>query len=456
MRQWNVAVWAMTLASASGAIAQDYSLPGPYAAGWRSVTVTRPNSSTFTARLYYPGTTPGQNAPLNGAGAPYSAVSFGHGFLQTVDRYQSTLAHMATWGIVVIASDSEGGLFPSHSNFALDMRQCLTYLEQQNAATGSLLFQAVATDRFGMSGHSMGGGCSILAAAADVRVKALANLAAAETNPSAIAQMPNVSAAVSLISGSSDTVVPVGSNGQLMFNAGRAPKLLPVIQGGWHCGFEDVSTFGCDSGPMVRADQLAITRRLLVSFFTLYLRGDQQAWGQVWGPARDADPRVVTSASSGIAVSPASAAIGGFQFRTAQVGVTVTNAGPVAAGFTLLAEDSSWGVQFDPAQTGVLGPGGAEPVVVSVQIPGGFLPAIDDLLVTARSNADGSTRGYMRLSASRFCYADLDRSGFLTANDFQTYINAYAAQSPDADGDGSGVLTANDFLAFLNAFAGGC
>jgi dienelactone hydrolase len=70
------------------------------------------------------------------------------------------------------------------------MRHCLTYLEEQNADPASWLFGQVATAQFGVSGHSMGGGASILAAAADARIKAVANLAAAETNPSAIQASP--------------------------------------------------------------------------------------------------------------------------------------------------------------------------------------------------------------------------------------------------------------------------
>lgn len=60
------------------------------------------------------------------------------------------------------------------------------------------------------------------------------------------------------------------------------------------------------------------------------------------------------------------------------------------------------------------------------------------------------------------CYANCDGSPaqpVLTANDFQCFINAYAAGSSYANCDGSTaapVLTANDFQCFINAYAGGC
>jgi hypothetical protein len=60
------------------------------------------------------------------------------------------------------------------------------------------------------------------------------------------------------------------------------------------------------------------------------------------------------------------------------------------------------------------------------------------------------------------CYANCDESvvqPFLNANDFQCFLNAFAAGNPYANCDGSTtdpVLNANDFACFLNAFAAGC
>ncbi len=60
------------------------------------------------------------------------------------------------------------------------------------------------------------------------------------------------------------------------------------------------------------------------------------------------------------------------------------------------------------------------------------------------------------------CYANCDGSTappVLTANDFQCFLNKYAASDPYANCDGSTttpVLTANDFQCFLNKFAAGC
>ncbi len=60
------------------------------------------------------------------------------------------------------------------------------------------------------------------------------------------------------------------------------------------------------------------------------------------------------------------------------------------------------------------------------------------------------------------CYPNCDNSSIppiLTANDFQCFLNAFAASNPYANCDGSSavpLLTANDFQCFLINFAAGC
>ena len=60
------------------------------------------------------------------------------------------------------------------------------------------------------------------------------------------------------------------------------------------------------------------------------------------------------------------------------------------------------------------------------------------------------------------CYANCDNSTappILNANDFQCYLNKYAANDSYANCDESTappVLNANDFQCFLNKYAAGC
>jgi dienelactone hydrolase len=471
---WQTAAQLAVLASAvagKGAWA-DPGAAGPYAAGWRDVTIGRPNNTTFPARVYYPAVGGGGlNALLDDSGAPYAAVTFGHGFLQPISRYHSTLVHLSTWGFLVMASESGMELFPSHSAFAADLSHCLAWLEEQNVGAGGWLQGKVDVTAMGASGHSMGGGCSILAAAADPRIRAVANLAAANTNPSAIAQMSTVAVPVSLIAGSSDTITPVQQHGMQMYAAGSAPKLLPLIQGGWHCGFQDVSSFGCDSGPLPRAQQLELARRLLTSFFLLYLKQDQSMWSLVWGPGATNDPRVTTIAVSGISISPAPVVMEAPGGYVATAHVMVQNVGPAPAAFALEIEGGLWSAAVIPQQTGVLAPGCVAAVEVRLEVPAGGA-ATDEAILSARSLVDGATRAWASVEASRSaCWANCDGSTVppvLNVNDFTCFINQFAAAQmlPHqqqlghyANCDASTVppvLNVADFTCFINAFAAGC
>ncbi len=77
----------------------------------------------------------------------------------------------------------------------------------------------VARTRLGVSGHSIGGGCALLAASPDSRFAALTTTAA-NTNSSAVTAMAAVTAPVQFLAGSSDTVPPRPST--------RSPCTRPV------------------------------------------------------------------------------------------------------------------------------------------------------------------------------------------------------------------------------------
>ncbi len=396
--------------------------PGPYGAGWTEVTVPRPGGGSFTALLFYPATGSGPGATYNGSGAPYPAISFGHGWLTDVTRYQSTLEHLATWGYFVIASKSYGGLFPNHSLFADDLRWCLSYLEDQNANPGAALYQQVDTGSFGMSGHSMGGGCSLLAAERDSRIRAVANLAAAETNPSAIDAIAGVLVPVCLVAGDEDSIVPPAGHTIPMYDSAVAPRRLPLLDGGWHCGFLDSNIIGCDNGALPRATQLALTRELLTAFFNLYLKGDQAVWRQVWGPELDSQPLVDNSRTDPqLGLTPTTAATHGYGGQAVAVEFLVTNSGPLPASYTLLVEDNAWPTTPTPPQTGVLEPGASTGVTVLIEIADEPGPATDVALLSARSDLDGGTRAYATLTTQRRLRGDLNGDGRVDAADFEAF-----------------------------------
>jgi predicted dienelactone hydrolase len=342
--------------------------PGIYAVGQVDVTVARTGSGSFTARVYYPATSAGTETPINFNGAPYAAITFGHGYQQSVDTYASTLQHLASWGFIVIAARSyESSLFPDHSRFADDLRDSLTYLTSENDLPASRFFGAVNTARYGASGHSMGGGASLLAASRDERILAVSNLAAAETSPSAIAAMASIRRPVQLIAGSQDTIAAPGDNQTPMYNNGSAPRQAPLIVGGWHCGFQDYSNFGlfCDSGSIPQATQRSLTRRMLAAWFLLYLRGDAARWEDIWGPAAQNDAQVAYTGDAGISLAP------GTQAGATRVNLPITytvalqNTGPLTVSYGIGVQ-SSWVATPSLTQTTGLPPGTTIPLEIVV------------------------------------------------------------------------------------------
>ncbi|MFF2364220.1 alpha/beta hydrolase family protein [Streptomyces sp. NPDC058122] len=273
---------AGALPAVNSAAAADPSVTGPYAVAYSDVTVAASGRS-YSARVWYPGSTAGSNAPV--ASGAHPGLAFGHGFFQGITQYESLLKHYASWGFITVTPTSQGGLFPSHSAFADDLNAALTWLTSQNTTSGSRFAGAVDTDHLGVSGHSMGGGAALLAAGRNPAIKSVSTLAAAETNPSAVAASGTLTVPAQYVGGSADTIAGVADNQQKMYDAKRAPAQLRVITGGFHCGFEDRSGFGCDSGAITRAAQQKLTQGVTTAYLLYTLGGDTSMYDQVWGSA---------------------------------------------------------------------------------------------------------------------------------------------------------------------------
>ncbi|MFF5185851.1 alpha/beta hydrolase family protein [Streptomyces sp. NPDC000345] len=279
--------------AAPSARAVDPSTTGSFPVAYTDLTVSASGRS-YSARVWYPGTTAGANAPV--AAGSHPGLAFGHGFFQAVTQYESLLKHYASWGVITVAPKSQGGLFPSHSAFADDLNAALTWLTTQNSTAGSRFAGAVSTSRLAVSGHSMGGGAALVAAGRNPAVKSVTTLAAAETNPSAVSASGSLSIPVQYVGGSADSIAKVADNQQKMYDAKPSATQLRVITGGFHCGFEDSSGFGCDSGTITRAAQLKLTYGVTTAWLLHTLGVDSSLYDQVWGSAAQNLAGVVYSA----------------------------------------------------------------------------------------------------------------------------------------------------------------
>ncbi len=411
----------------------DRSSPGPFAVGRRSALVPRAEGEPFSALLFYPaaaesgGTVeaPVDDAPIATDGAPFAGVVFGHGFAQEPSRYAGLLAHMASWGYILVAPESHTGLVVDHAAYAADFSAALGWLEQVGDAAPddpapddpahAGLGSAVDGTRLGVAGHSMGGGAALLAAAADPRVSAWIVLAPAETSPSAVAAMADVTAVGAVLAGDEDVITPLPDHARPIHEAGRDARLLTVLRGGSHCGFQDVPfPLACQEGSLPWAKQLALTRNALVAFLDLHLgvvdplgagsgsdsedreAGDtavhgpygisRATWRHVWGPDAVADPVVDVDPRPGISVHAEPFVAQAHGIVRAPVRVA---RGPDAQGAPIVelhADAGAWPVLTPRLRTPPLAAGESYTLTVELAVPlrdpGAVETDVDEVLVS--------------------------------------------------------------------------
>ncbi|MGA9493955.1 MAG: hypothetical protein WBV80_27450 [Mycobacterium sp.] len=117
------------------------------------------------------------------AGFNLPGVAFGHDWLTGVARYSGLLEHLASWGIVAAAPDTERGVAPSALNLAFDLGIALDIAAGVRLGPGKI---SVHHDKLGVVGHGFGGSAAVFAAAGmKVKPKAVAAIFPTVTNPPA-------------------------------------------------------------------------------------------------------------------------------------------------------------------------------------------------------------------------------------------------------------------------------
>lgn len=220
--------------------------------------------------------------PASGLGL--AAVAFGHGWLQPPTRYQGLLRHLASWGFVVAAPSQHVGPFPLHGLYASDLTAALDICVRVRLGDGEI---SVDPDRLGVAGHSVGGGAAVLAAADDLRIRAVATLAASEVQPSAVQAATRCRVpGLHLAAGRDLTAPPVG-NAEAIAGCWRGPVTLRTVPKASHLGFTEgrhYSDLLLDGRPQAATQQVA--RALLAAFFLVELAGEQR-----YRPVLDEDNR---------------------------------------------------------------------------------------------------------------------------------------------------------------------
>jgi dienelactone hydrolase len=117
------------------------------------------------------------------AGLNLPGVAFGHDWLTGAERYTGLLEHLASWGIIVAAPDTERGLAPSVLNLAFDLGTALDIAAGVRLGPGKI---SVHPEKLGLIGHGFGGSAAVFAAAGmRVKPKAVAAIFPTVTKPPA-------------------------------------------------------------------------------------------------------------------------------------------------------------------------------------------------------------------------------------------------------------------------------
>jgi pimeloyl-ACP methyl ester carboxylesterase len=252
----------------------DYAQRGPYAVDIREVTIPRPGTGErFGARLFLP-------VAVDETGSEVSPIfAFGHGYLAPIDIYQSTLEHLASWGITVVAPRSGGGLVPSHEAFGADLVAALDHVSVAASEDDWPGLPVDGTSR-SVGGHSMGGGAAVLAARLDPSIRTVATLSAADTRPSAVTAAEGVEAPMLLVAASEDRITPIDRHQRPIFEAAAGPAQLRVIEGGGHCGYldqADLIGLVCGQASLAEEEQRAEGQAALSAWLRARLMDDAAA-----------------------------------------------------------------------------------------------------------------------------------------------------------------------------------
>src|SRR5690348_14152588 len=117
------------------------------------------------------------------SGLNLAGVALGHDWLATADRYEGTLEHLASWGIVAAAPDTETSVAPSVLNLAFDLGTTLDIIAGVRLGPGKI---SVHPTKLGVVGHGFGGSAAVFAAAGmPVKPKAVVAMFPTVTKPPA-------------------------------------------------------------------------------------------------------------------------------------------------------------------------------------------------------------------------------------------------------------------------------
>ncbi|APE33320.1 hypothetical protein BOX37_04300 [Nocardia mangyaensis] len=218
--------------------------------------------------------------PESGLNLP--AVAFAHGWLTSAENYKSLLEHVASWGFVVAAPDTERGPIPSHLDLAADLLTTLDIVSKVRLGDGTI---SVHPDRLALAGHGMGAGVAVIAGA-QRRVGAVAALYPAPTAPAAENIAPQLDIPALILAGTE--LDSVNSNARDLATAWAGPSILRRVDGASNNGIvEGRRLFAALGAGRYEHKTERTTRALLTGYLLNTLLGEK-----TYAPFADPDAEI--------------------------------------------------------------------------------------------------------------------------------------------------------------------
>ena len=239
----------------------------------------------ISLEVYYPAKTSGENAPVIHPGTKkYPVVCFAHGYLMKPKDYSYIYEILVPEGFMIVMPDTETGIFPSHTDYAKDLRYISMHFPLLSEDPNSF-FHGCIQSTVSLIGHSMGGGCAVLAAVENPAVHALVTLAAFDTSPSAIESSQMLEIPCLIFSGSNDRITkPKNHQFPMYENLPGVQKTWINILGGSHCQMAEKNST-CKLGEILIFNRASISsdvqhftlKKYLIPWLRFYLKADVKA-----------------------------------------------------------------------------------------------------------------------------------------------------------------------------------
>lgn len=230
-------------------------------------------SEYASAVMYYP----------EDAAPPFAAVALSPGFTAYGTDYEFVGDMLASHGIAVLLTTptSTSDQPPARGT---DLVAAVKHIQEENTRMGSPLMGKIATDRIGITGHSMGGGGSLFGAdeLGDM-IRCVVPLQ--PWQPGGSFRM--IAAPTLIVGATSDTIASVGANAQGHYASipDTTEKILVVIQGDHYLSTDRTSGVAASEMAVVNEnydDQAAY----MIPFYKLHLEDDERYRSYLYGADR--------------------------------------------------------------------------------------------------------------------------------------------------------------------------